>query len=75
MNYEPPPCTYIFTTYLCTYLSTSLLIYYYLCTYLSIFLPIFLSTYQLAHQPFYLPNIYAMSKSTTQSIVKNVNIV
>jgi hypothetical protein len=75
MNYEPPPCTYIFTTYLSTYLSTSLLIYYYLCTYLSIFLPIFLSTYQLTHRPLYLPNIYAMSKSTIESIVKNVNIV
>lgn len=41
MNYEAPPCTYIFTTYLSTYLSTSLPIYYYLCTYLSIFLPSF----------------------------------
>jgi len=41
MTYEPPPWTYIFTTYLSTYLSTSLSIYYYLCTYLSISLPIF----------------------------------
>jgi hypothetical protein len=51
MNYEPPPCTYIFITYLSTYLSTLLPSYCYLCNYLSISLPIFYLPINLLTDP------------------------